>query len=431
MCIIAGAALSIGAGDPTPKVIAVRPTNPLEVRIDFDRPFDPGLPARMVGRFIAFGDSVVPGSEPSSSALSDPKDPTRGAIRIAAAIPLDDDRALRLVTDPHPIDTRYSLRIPTEPKSVDLVYDLSGVEVVWEEEVPDEATSRRFVWPSLDPRAAMERLGAIPETAEYAACATKPGRLTLSTMARLPKGRLTVLLRSNRPFEAVLFNEPVEVAAEGKRWSGRATIESSGEPIDLTLRIQTGTTEPIEVETLAATSPNSSETKVESSRLILPWAPSPPPPASASRPVAALYEGGDPTSGAKVFRSDAAKCATCHVYRGEGGKVGPALDELVGRERSWVYRQVAEPSATIQPRYVPYTVVTKDGRVAQGIVHAIGADRISVVDTEAKSTEFRREEIEELRPSSTSIMPVGLTGAIGEQAMRDLVAYLVTPPAAK
>ena len=53
-------------------------------------------------------------------------------------------------------------------------------------------------------------------------------------------------------------------------------------------------------------------------------------------------------------------------------------------------------------------------------------DGIKVVDTEAKATELKKSEIEEMRPSSSSIMPVGLTGVVGEEGVRDLIAYLTS-----
>ena len=51
-----------------------------------------------------------------------------------------------------------------------------------------------------------------------------------------------------------------------------------------------------------------------------------------------------------------------------------------------------------------------------------------MTDTDAKSTVVRRDEIEEFRPSSTSIMPVGLAGALGDGPLRDLLAFLTHPP---
>ena len=158
--------------------------------------------------------------------------------------------------------------------------------------------------------------------------------------------------------------------------------------------------------------------------LALPWAPSDPPALAPSPAPPALLTEGDPAKGAEVFRGDRAKCSACHKVKGAGGEVGPDLTDLVHRDRAWVYRNINEPSATIHPDYVPYTVVLKDGRVLVGNVRADGPASIRVVDTEAKATVVAKSEVEELRPGSTSIMPVGLLGAVGEDGVRDLLAFL-------
>ena len=77
---------------------------------------------------------------------------------------------------------------------------------------------------------------------------------------------------------------------------------------------------------------------------------------------------------------------------------------------------------------MPYTVALKDGRVLVGTVRAEGADAVKLNDTEAKSVVVKRSEVEEFRPSATSIMPVGLAGVIGEAGLRDLIAYLTVKP---
>jgi putative heme-binding domain-containing protein len=77
---------------------------------------------------------------------------------------------------------------------------------------------------------------------------------------------------------------------------------------------------------------------------------------------------------------------------------------------------------------VSYVVATKEGRVLAGTVRAEGADAIRVIDADAKATVIPRVAVDQLRASGTSIMPVGLAGALGEQRVRDLVAFLTTPP---
>jgi len=62
--------------------------------------------------------------------------------------------------------------------------------------------------------------------------------------------------------------------------------------------------------------------------------------------------------------------------------------------------------------------------VLVGVVRAEGGDRLRVVGADAKEVELPRSEIEEIRPVSTSIMPVGLAGALGQRDLRDLLAYL-------
>jgi putative heme-binding domain-containing protein len=73
-------------------------------------------------------------------------------------------------------------------------------------------------------------------------------------------------------------------------------------------------------------------------------------------------------------------------------------------------------------------VALKDGRVLVGVVRAEGANAIRVTDTDAKTTVVSRTAIDELRPSSTSIMPVGLVGALGDGPVRDLLAFLTRVP---
>src|SRR5207244_11626447 len=119
--------------------------------------------------------------------------------------------------------------------------------------------------------------------------------------------------------------------------------------------------------------------------------------------------------------------AQCHTFSGRGGKVGPDLTDIGRKGRAEIYRDIAAPSAAIEPDYTSYTVATREGQVVVGVVRAEGADAIRVTDTNAHATIVRRGEIQEIRPSATSIMPPGLAAALGDAAVRDLIAFLVSP----
>ena len=151
-------------------------------------------------------------------------------------------------------------------------------------------------------------------------------------------------------------------------------------------------------------------------RSLVPWAPAAPPVSSepAAKPATGPLAGGDYRRGEVVYFSEEARCSICHKIRGKGGEVGPDLTNLIHRDLASIVRDIAEPSATIHPDYVPYTVALKDGRVAAGVVKADGADAVKVFDNTAKGTVVRRSEIAEFRPTATSIMPVGLAAALGE-----------------
>jgi putative heme-binding domain-containing protein len=120
-----------------------------------------------------------------------------------------------------------------------------------------------------------------------------------------------------------------------------------------------------------------------------------------------------------------AKCATCHAYNGQGGKVGPDLTGLKGARPELVFHHVNAPSDRIHPGYPSFTVALKSGQVTMGVVRALEGERIEILDTDARSLQASAFDVAEMRPSSSSVMPSGLAGAIGEQGMRDLIAFLV------
>ncbi len=424
---------SSSGADVPPKVVAAWPSGPMEVRVAFDRAVDPALSAPLVGRTIGFGEGEKPGG-PSAARKGRPGG-DRGALRIAAARLDDGGRTLVLVTDPHPREASYALKVtgvkppraPGPGSNLDVAYTLGGVEAAWASGDDGSKTAWSGWWPDLDPAASRAALAGSAEHDRLWPGLGEPGQLRLRTLVALPAGPVTLRVEADAPFEATFGIESARSAAT-IAGGQRATLkgESTGDAVELSLALKTGTRNP-RLSAIAGSANLPEGRAIPRAAFVLPWAPPAPPSAGAAEAPAALLSGGDPARGEAVFRGEQAKCANCHMVRGKGGAVGPDLTALAGVDRAWVYQNIVEPSASIHPDYVSYTVSLKDGRVSMGVVRAEGADALKVGDIDAKFTSFPRPEVDEIRPSASSIMPVGLLGALGEERTRDLLAFLTDP----
>ncbi len=393
-------ALAIASAAPDgPRPPVAWPAGPMEVRVAFPRPVGPDLSAKLVGQAIDL-------TEPGQSALG-------GHINIAAARLADDGRTLILATDPHSRPGTYTLRLPS---FAPIAYDLSGVLATW-----DDALDSPTWWPSPDTNALRALAERSPEHARALARLASPGKLTLTTLVDLPPGRPTLRLESNGPVhEATVGGEAFDLANPARI---EARPEPIGEPLDLALTVSSGSS-PLSLRVTLRPDEATPESPLAASRTHLPWAPATPTAAPPDEPPPFALNGGDPNRGEAIYLGKEANCATCHRRNGKGGEVGPSLDHLTGADPAAVYRDIDRPSVLIRPDYVPYTVALKSGQVLSGIVRADGADALRVLDAEAHSTRVPLADVDELRPATTSLMPVGLAGALGEAKMRDLLAYL-------
>ena len=68
----------------------------------------------------------------------------------------------------------------------------------------------------------------------------------------------------------------------------------------------------------------------------------------------------------------------------------------------------------------------QSGRVLTGLIRRESADTIHLVSTDGSEVRMPRAEIEEIKPSTLSIMPRGLDKQITLEQLRDLVAFLNT-----
>lgn len=418
---------SDGDSDHPPLVVAAWASGPMEARIALDRPIEQKTAEKLVGEAVPFQalDKLEKADKPKEEGkpLSKPS----GSLHIAATRLEDEGRTLVLLTDPFPWEATYQVNLDglaeTARRGGELTFDLSGVDATWTSEGLDKPDWSGW-WPHLDPEIVRKQTKGSREHERSLQLLSKPGQLTLRTLVQLPKGAAMLRLESNSTIQEASLNfEPAEIPKGGQRLA--LPLDSNGEPVELELTIRHDQAEqPLSLRIFQQTDQGPTEQELSPRQFTLPWAPTPPTEVEPPGDLPPVLAGGDPKRGKQVFFGEESRCSACHQYQGQGGTIGPDLSDLSGRDRAWVYREISDPSAEIDPNYVSFTIVLKDGRILAGIVRAEDAQTVRVLDTDAQETRVSRSEIEEMRPSVTSIMPAGLSGALGEQAMRDLLAFL-------
>ncbi len=136
---------------------------------------------------------------------------------------------------------------------------------------------------------------------------------------------------------------------------------------------------------------------------------------------------GDATRGETVFFSAKAACSSCHRVAGKGERIGPDLSKI-GEVRN--HRDLAEalvfPSASLARGYESFNAVTKDGKVHSGLLSRETAAAIYLRTAERAEIRVERNDIDELTPAATSIMPQGVDKALTPKELGDVIAYLVS-----
>ncbi|NOY29937.1 MAG: c-type cytochrome [Planctomycetes bacterium] len=136
---------------------------------------------------------------------------------------------------------------------------------------------------------------------------------------------------------------------------------------------------------------------------------------------AALALPSDPTRGREVFRK---QCATCHSVGGVGVRVGPNIGDNYAKTKPQLLADILQPNRAIDNNYVGYIVVTDDGRTLSGLLTSESATSLTLLQEESKQITLSKSEVEVIKATGLSMMPVGLEKNIPHQDMADLLSFL-------
>ena len=134
---------------------------------------------------------------------------------------------------------------------------------------------------------------------------------------------------------------------------------------------------------------------------------------------------GDVRRGQLVFNSEKAACRSCHQMGYVGGNIGPDLSRIgkIRTERD-LLEAVVFPSVSFVRSYEPILVVTKAGKQYNGLIRSETADEITLATGAKEEARILRSDIDEIRPSTVSVMPAGLDTQLTRQQIADLIAFL-------
>ncbi len=131
---------------------------------------------------------------------------------------------------------------------------------------------------------------------------------------------------------------------------------------------------------------------------------------------------GTPASGAELFTKN---CSPCHLVQGIGHDIGPNLSALRDKDADYFVKNILDPSAVVEPRFVNYVITMKDDRVISGVIKAETATNLSVASGGNGVIEtLSRADVKTIRATNTSMMPEGFELALSPQKMADLIAFL-------
>ena len=144
------------------------------------------------------------------------------------------------------------------------------------------------------------------------------------------------------------------------------------------------------------------------------------------REVVARYQvslqlNGDAENGQKLFEKN---CTVCHRIGKLGVNVAPDISDSRTKTPAQLLEAILDPNRAVDANYFGYSLVTNAGKVYSGIISAETANSVTLKLQEGKTITILRNEIDELRNTGVSLMPVGQEKNVSRQEMADLISFI-------
>jgi len=147
---------------------------------------------------------------------------------------------------------------------------------------------------------------------------------------------------------------------------------------------------------------------------------------------------GDAVHGKALFFGKA-RCGTCHMVEGKGGRMGPDLT-AVGTARATEYivdsvrnpsrrlaQGVAEAMKEFPQEYETVTVVTPEGKRITGVAMNEDSFTVQMMDADERIYLFEKDKLKLFEKSRESLMPPYEAKILSDQELNDIMAFLLNP----
>jgi len=134
---------------------------------------------------------------------------------------------------------------------------------------------------------------------------------------------------------------------------------------------------------------------------------------------------GDSTRGQAIFETT---CSMCHQVDAVGGRLGPDLSRIgLARSVESLERRIrGDYGRMVDPSFAPTTLTAASGESMQGVKKNEDLFSIQVIDMGGRIQGFNKDELDSLEVSTESLMPVYSQEVLSDDALEDLLSYLVT-----
>jgi alcohol dehydrogenase (cytochrome c) len=130
---------------------------------------------------------------------------------------------------------------------------------------------------------------------------------------------------------------------------------------------------------------------------------------------------GDPRAGRALFFGSAG-CSRCHMFGGQGGRLGPDLSRIAEQKRvADLKEDITDPDQSVREGYRTAEVRTADGAVIRGIIKNEDTFSLQLMDEHEKLHLFSRMDLKDVTRTQRSLMPAPSLSAAD---LDNLIAFL-------